>query len=216
MLQSTEQIIDSGLGKHIIRSVDLANLFGGSPARRYGLINKALNKGELVQLRRGLYMLAPKYLSQRYSQYYIANHLVSHSFVSAESALSFHGWIPERIDTVTSIAAFGRNRECNTPYGKFVYSTPPIDSHQFFTRVQQLQINEQPVWMATPLRALIDYIYWHKVDNAGLDFLKNSLRIEVDNLSTVKKKDIYELQLVYYAKPVTQFLRNLLKELPYD
>ena len=52
MLHSTEKILSTALGQHIIRDIDLANLFKGTPARRYGLVNKALKKKELVQLRR--------------------------------------------------------------------------------------------------------------------------------------------------------------------
>ena len=213
MLNSIEKILDSGLGKHIIRDTDLLNLFDGTPASRYGLINKGLKKGELIRLRRGLYTLAPKYLEHSHSQYYLSNHILSHSFVTAESALNFHGWIPEQVLMVTSIVAFGRNRQFNTEYGTFIYRVIPIDAYQFLKGVQCFRIAKQWVWIATPLRALMDYVYWHKIDNANMDFLIQSLRIEPECLSRIKKKDIITLQAIYRSKRVIQFLQNLLSEL---
>src|SRR3989338_2740259 len=121
MLHTTEKMLAANLGGRIIRDIDLANLFNGDPAKRYGLVNKALKAQELIRLRRGFYVIAHKYNTTPISQYYLANHLVPYSFVTAESALSFHGWIPERVTTVVSMAAVERNRQFDTPYGHFEY-----------------------------------------------------------------------------------------------
>lgn len=216
MLRSTEKILQSELGQRVFHDYDLATLFGSTPAGRYGLVNKALKNGELVRLSRGTYTVAAQYLKHLHSEYYLANQIVPHSFVTAESALSFYGWTPERITVVTSLAAFGRNREFNTKYGIFIYRVTPVNPHHFFTGVHAIEWNDQSILMATPLRALIDYIYWHKVDNANFDFLKDNLRIEEDNLLKISKKNILSLQSVYHSKRVNQFLKNLIKELKND
>ena len=39
--------------------------------------------------------------------------------------------------------------------------------------------------MATPLRALLDYVYWRGAEDINLDFLQESLRIELDDLLTI-------------------------------
>lgn len=213
MLNSTEQILDSPLNHHIIREVDLAHLFQGTPARRYGLINKALRQKELVQLRRGLYILSSKYQQEPFSTYYLANHIVPHSFVTAESALQFHQWIPERVAQTTSIITFGRNKQFWTPMGQFVYRTAPITSYDFLTGVTRIETNHRPVLMATPLRALSDYIYWHKIDDADWLFLQTGLRIEEDHLRQLTKPAIKELMSVYHSKRVKTFLNNLLTEI---
>jgi len=57
MLRSTEIIQQAGFGERIFTERELAHLFGGTPARRYGLVNKALAKNELVKIRRGVYIL---------------------------------------------------------------------------------------------------------------------------------------------------------------
>src|SRR5665213_3268799 len=97
MISNAEKLADMQLHEHIIRDSDLSQLLKVSDASRYGLVNKALKKGEINRICRGFYTVTQKYQKQSFSLYYIANRIVPHSFVSAESALSFHGWIPERI-----------------------------------------------------------------------------------------------------------------------
>ncbi|MCC2624969.1 MAG: hypothetical protein K0R14_842 [Burkholderiales bacterium] len=211
MLKSTEKILDSELTNHIFTEIDLACLFKGSAPRRYGLVNKALKKGELIRLHRGLYTLAPKYMKERFSLYYLANHIVPFSYVSCESALQYHGWIPERVNQVISIAAFGRNKSFTNVFSQFIYFVHQINGDGFFLGVEQIQIANKLVWIASPLRALVDYIYCNKVKSANFDFLKNSLRIEETNLSTISKSQIRELIPVYRSVPVRKFLNDLLK-----
>lgn len=209
MLNSTEKILASELPNHVFTELDLAYLFKGSRARRYGLVNKALKKGEIIRLHRGLYTLAPKYMKEYFSLYYLANHIVPFSYVSCESALQYHGWIPERVNQVSSIAAFGRNKEFANDFAQFTYHVHPIDGAKFFLGVDQVQINNKLVWIASPLRALIDYIYWNKIKDANLDFLKNSLRIEDSELATIRRSQIRELIPVYNSTSIKKFLNSL-------
>jgi hypothetical protein len=213
MLDSTEAILSSGLGDHVIRDIDLTNLFDGTPARRYGLVNKALKAKELVQLRRGFYVATPRHQPPKFSQYYLANHMEPHSFVTAESALSFHGWIPERVTETLSLAPFGRNKQFDTPYGRFIYRTMPIPPAQFLMGVSHIETEANAFWIATPLRALIDYIQWHKLDKVDLDFLQHSLRIEPEQLYSIKLADIEQVRDVYKAPRIKRFLKILQREI---
>ena len=190
MLKTTEMILDSGLANHAFKDTALANLFGGTPARRYGLVNRALKSGELIQLSRGLYTIAPKYQKEYFSLYYLANQIVPLSYVTCESALQYHQWIPERVNTITSLSNSGRNKEFNTKYGLFVYKIHPIKDGMFLTGVNLENINQKNVFIASPLRALMDYVYLYKIENADFDFLHTSLRIEKDSLTTIKKSEI--------------------------
>src|SRR5204863_9314057 len=136
------------------------------------LVNKAIKKNELIRLCRGYYTLHHKYLKEKLlNELYIANRIVPFSFVSAEYALSFHNLIPERVTQVTSIAAFGRNKKFETPYGNFVYRILPILPLYFYYGVQMIEMNNQIIYIASPLRALMDYVYCHTIENANTDFL---------------------------------------------
>ena len=61
MVPLIEQIINSGNANHILSDRQIARLLGGSNARRYGQVNRALKTGELVRVRRGLYLLSDRY-----------------------------------------------------------------------------------------------------------------------------------------------------------
>lgn len=209
MLKSTEHLIAQGMRDHIIRDSDLAHVFKGSAARRYALVNKALKKGEWIRLCRGYYLLAAQYQQQALSLYKIANCIVPHSFITAESALCFHGWIPERVVQVTSIAAFGRKREFQTPLGIFSYFTVPVALKHFYEGVNLFEINNQNVYIANPLRALMDYVYLHNIKNVTSDFLEHSLRINRELLDTLKKKEIRQSMALYRTRSVQQFLKNI-------
>lgn len=129
--------------------------------------------------------------------------------MSAEAALSFHGWIPERITQVTSVIATGFSRSFETPLGYFVYRKMPITTDCFYKGVVTEPYHQQRIHMATPLRALMDYVYWHKVKNADLDFLENSLRIEKTTLDEITLEEIDSLKPVYRASIVQDFLENV-------
>ena len=214
MLRSSEKIIENNLHKHIIRDIDLGNLFKGSDARRYALVNKALKKQELIRISRGYYLMAQKYQKDIPSQHYIANRIAPNSFVSAESALSFHGWIPEKVTQTISIIAFGRNKEFETPFGYYIYKKTPVLNHNFFIGVKAHTINNNTVYIASPMRALIDYLYLHKIKDANIDFLASSLRIENANiflLSTPdRKQEIKQLLNIYNINYINDFLRDLI------
>jgi len=216
MLKSTELIMDHKLDKHIIRDSDLAKLFGGSPARRYGLVNKAIQKGELIRLARGFYTLNNKYLTHPLTTAYIANRLVPNSFVTAESALSFHGWIPERVTQTISINAFGRKKSFDTPMGEFLYYKTPVEKKHFFYGVELQENFAHTIYMASPLRALMDFVYLHKPKSANTDFLTGSLRIEEEHIAGIKADEIKALMPVYKSTPVKQFLNDLLKGLCHE
>jgi predicted transcriptional regulator of viral defense system len=216
MLRLTEKMLDNNWSGRVIRDIDIASVLNGSAAQRYGLVNKALKAKELVRLRRGLYVIGPKYNNAPLSQYYLANHLVPYSFVTAESALSFHGWIPERVATVISMTAIGRHKQYATPYSLFEYRVvPTIELSEFFMGVRCVEINDQLVWMATPLRALLDYLYWHKGAHVDFDFLKDSLRIDTENLVTITKEQIIEVENIYSVQRIKEFLKTISKEVNY-
>jgi hypothetical protein len=210
MLASTEKLQDAGFGERIFTERELAHVFGGTPARRYGLVNKALAKGELVRICRGVYMLAEKYRSIKLSQFVVASRIIPGSYISFESALSYHGWIPERVVVVMSGIYKGRTRTFETPLGEFKYVHLPVNELEFLNGVSR---NGRAFLMAKPLRALADYIYDRKIEWTGIDFLLEGLRIEEEQLKTLKLNDFKEVLPVFRAKRVRSFLQQLQKEI---
>jgi predicted transcriptional regulator of viral defense system len=190
---------------------DLAALFPGSEDRRYGLVKRAVASGGIIHVRRGLYCLAPKYQKKSMNLYALAQHVYGPSYVSLESALSWHGWIPEAVHAITS-ASFKKSKEFTTPLGLLSYDRVPQEV--FYTEVERLTDALGNVFlMATPLKALADYVYVRKRDWTGIEPAVSSLRIEPEELEQVTRSTLEALSSNYSNPRVKRFLEGLRKDL---
>ena len=190
---------------------DLAVLFPGSEDRRYGLVKRALASGEIIHIRRGLYCLAPKYQKKSVNLYALAQHVHGPSYISLESALSWHGWIPEAVHAVTSVS-FKKSREFKTPLGIFSYDRVP--QRVFYSEVERLADASGNVFlMARPLKALADYVYVRNRNWAGIDAMASDLRIEPEELDQITGGMLGALSGNYSDSRVMRFLEGLRKDL---
>src|SRR5437879_3699730 len=134
-----DKIIEANFADYILTDVDLNSFLDGTVAARYGMVNKAIKKGELIKIRRGLYLLSDKYRHKKLSKFFLASRIVPHSYISLESALSYYGWIPERVTTVTSMLALGRTKKFITPFGEFLFYQLPVNEYEFLTSVTRVE-----------------------------------------------------------------------------
>ena len=65
--------------------------------------------------------------------------------------------------------------------------------------------------IASGLRALLDLVYERKIEWHGIDFLTESLRIEIDSLTCITRNDFDEMLKVYNSKRVLNFLKKFKK-----
>jgi predicted transcriptional regulator of viral defense system len=192
-------------------SQDVATLFPESEDKRYGLVKRAIAGGEIIHIRRGLYCLAPKYQKKSINLYALAQHIYGPSYVSLESALSWHGWIPEAVYTLTSVSS-GKSKEFKTPLGAFSYSRVP--QKVFYAGVERLTDEAENIFlMASPMKALADYVYVHKKDWAGLKPAAESMRIEPEEFESVTSEDLDALIENYTSRRVQKFIKGLRKDL---
>ena len=190
---------------------DVAALFPESENARYALVKRAIANGELIHIRRGMYCLAPKYQKKRVNLYALAQHIYGPSYISLESALSWHGWIPEAVYTLTSVS-FGKSKEFKTPLGVFSYNRVPQEV--FYVGVERMTDETGDVFfMASPLKALSDYVYVHRKDWVGLGPIVNSLRIEREEFENVNYDGFDMLLENYKSRRVQLFLEGLRKDL---
>jgi predicted transcriptional regulator of viral defense system len=68
----------------------------------HSLVHRAMKSGELVRVQRGLYILGGRFRSTPCHPFVTAQALAPTSYISFETALAYHGWIPERVFTVAS------------------------------------------------------------------------------------------------------------------
>ena len=212
-----QKLIDEGLENRVLTETQLARVLEGSPPRRYGLVNRALRAGELNRLTRGRYLLADRYRDYPGHPFALAQAFVPGSYVSFETALAYHGWIPEAVYTTACVTPGRKTLLFNPPdYGRFSFHPLAIHAGRFLELILRTQITRQSMWVAEPLRALMDLVCLRKIPWQGMDWLIKGMRIDEDNLRSIKQNDMETLMLVYKQKRVNDFLRSMARTLSHD
>ena len=217
MKSLTEKIIETDQINRVFGDAQLKRMLGGSSARRYGLVNRALHAGELHRVKRGLYVLDNKYRDYPLHPFALAQMMLPGSYVSLETALSYHGWIPEAVHTTASILPGRKSKNYeHEKLGSFSFHPLAIQRGYFLEQVLRQQLEEQTMLIAKPVRALIDLVCLRKKEWQGMDWLIEGMRIDYELLRTIKRTDIISLKLVYKQKRVNNFLDGLSREIVND
>ena len=191
------------------------NLFpGATPGARKLLVHRAVRLGEVLRLRSGLYCLAPAYRKTPLHPFTVAAALHGPSHVSLESALGFHGLLPEAVFQVASVTA-RRSRTYATPLGTFVFRRVPCDDPKAGVRAVRLSPDAW-AFVALPLRAIADLVYLRRDiswSRDGLGFLTTSLRLEDADLRATHLEALPEIRRAIRNRRTRDYLDGLRKEL---
>lgn len=193
----------------------VGNLFPElSDGALHALLHRAVASGELLRLRRGIYCLAEAWRRSTPHPFVVAAAILSPSHVSLETALWFHGLIPEATHEVASVIV-GRARRFTTPLGTFSFST--VKAQEPRAGVTAIEI-ERGAWafVAEPLRALADLVYLRPEVTWGRDgprFVLDSLRIEREALERVSWRRCSEICRSLRVRRVVDYLQGMRKEL---
>ena len=120
-----------------------------------------VKKGWLIKLKNGFYTF-PELLSQPNSQFFIANRIYRPSYVSLQSALAFHGLIPEAVFQITSVSSRKTVSFENTA-GTFSYLRIKPELMFGFNRLPFS--NDKSILIASPEKALLDLLYLYPFYN---------------------------------------------------
>jgi hypothetical protein len=217
MKSLTEKIIETDQVNRVFSDTQLKRMLGGSDARRYGLVNRALKVGELHRVKRALYVLDNKYRDFPLHPFALAQMMEPGSYVSLETALAHHGWIPEAVYTTASILPGRKSKNYeHEKLGNFTFHPLAIETGYFLELVLRQQVDEQTMLIAKPIRALMDLVCLRKKEWQGMDWLVEGMRIDYDYLRTINSAEIRILKLVYKQKSVKNFLDKLSRELGND
>lgn len=199
--------------------LELSQWVGGTSNRQFALLKRALKAGEVIRIHRGLYCLAPKYLRRKPDPLVFAQLIHGPSYISLETALSYHGWIPEAVYAITS-ASMDRAREFETPLGHFSFTRIPQKVlYAEVTRIEKQNGGEtglragESFLIASPLKALADYVYAHRLDWASTGPVIESLRVDESSLTSINLEIIDRLIDNYSSRRVRRFLKGLRKDL---
>jgi predicted transcriptional regulator of viral defense system len=189
-----------------------AALWAGSRgARLDALLKRAVAGREVWRLRRGLYGLANRFAQGRVDPLELAQRIHGPSYVSLETALSQHGWIPEAVQAITSVTP-GRSRSFHTPVGLFTFTRVP--QRRFLAGVRRTsREGAGAFFLATPLKALADYVYAQRCDWQSAAPVVESLRVEDESLSELTGELFDEVMSAYKPGRVSRFLAGLRKDL---
>jgi hypothetical protein len=135
-------------------------------------LSRWVASGHIVQLRRGLYALAPPYRRTEPHPFVVANRLVRGSYVSLQSALAHHGLIPEHVPVITSVTT-GRPQQRENAFGSFQYHHCPPERLTGY-RTESLGGGQEAL-VATPAKALADLV--HLVPGADSRAYLSQLRL---------------------------------------
>ena len=208
MNRLTEQFFQAPTG--VFTQSDVTAAIDGTDFSRHGLIKRAMSAGEILNIRRGLYCLAPEFQKKPVSVYSLAQQVYGPSYISMETALSHHGWIPEAVYACTCVS-FGNSKEFQTPLGVFSYKRVP--QRTFFLGVERCKDEIGNVFfMASPAKALVDYLYIHQLNWTRIEEPIGSLRIDEDELACVTAEEIEALLGNYSNGRVKRFLAGWLNE----
>jgi len=212
-----QEVIDQGLENRVLTEKQLARVLTGSRQRRYGLVNRALKSGELHRLSRGRYLLDDRFRTHPGHPFALTQALVPGSYVSFETALAHHGWIPEAVYT-TSCVTPGRKTLVfeSEKFGRFTFHPIAVCRDRLLELVHRMQITQQTMLVADPLRALMDLVCLRKTRWQGLGLLIEGMRVDEESLRSIKQCDMNRLMLVYKQKRVSLFLKSLAEELGHD
>ncbi len=155
-------------------------------------LTRMVASGELVRIKRGLYVSDPATPRKA-----LAPMIYGPSYISFQTALARYGLIPERVESVLS-ASYGKNRDKHyrTPLGEYRYLYVPTAAYPY-----GLDLAEEGGFqyiIASREKALCDSVYKAGKTETGEDIrelLLDNWRMDEDDLRSL------DLELVRFLAP---------------
>lgn len=155
-----EELVERYGNRPFFELRELLAVTDDNPKSLKNQLSKWVKNGKLTRLRRGKYVLNDPYQKQQPSVYFISNSLLRPSYVSLETALQYHGLIPEAVAQIRAMTP-KHGREWTTKLGTFKYVS--LKQERFWGYEQYTGPNERgeqnSFYMARPEKALLDLFY---------------------------------------------------------
>ena len=178
-----------------------------SPGEKIRMLEK---DGQLIRLKRGLYVVSTEVSGKPVNACLCANHIYGPSYVSQQWALRWYGLIPERVYTITSVTT-KRTRAFENSLGRFTYEQ--VKPEYFFIGIDIVEEDGITFLMAGREKALCDMIlhdsYLPPQSVKGLwQYLEEDIRFDMDELGTF---DVSIIQACARMGRKENILNNLIK-----
>ena len=167
-------------------------------------ITTMLRRGDVVRVKKGIYVFGRTHARRPYSREILANMIHGPSYVSLDFALQYHGLIPEGVEAVTSMTV-NRARRFATPVGLFIYRSATPAAYPL--GIDLVQIAGGAFLLATPEKALADRIRDDRgsglTDVAGMKgYLLGHLRIDPAGLGSLDTDRLDAIAAAYRSRKV--------------
>jgi len=192
----------------VIFSRDLS----GRKAKEAQLMRNQLNrwrqKGLIIKLKRGAYILNELDRKNSPGLQFIANQLYGPSYVSLEFALNLYGLIPERVSDITSVTT-KKTMVIKNDLGVFIYQHIKPDAFRGFKALKE--DSGITVFIAEPEKAVVDFLYLNlnnmPVDSAAI--FRDSYRFQ--NLEQLKAAKIMKFSKLFDNPKLIKVAENFSK-----
>jgi len=166
-------------------------------------ISRWKKAGKIIQLKRGVYLLAKPYRKVEVYDFYAAAILKKPSYISLEKALEYHNLIPQTVTVFTSVTTERQGRFASKA-GIFDYRH--IKEGLFWGYVSVIT-DEQTAFIASAEKALLDFFY---IKRAKIS-LKHLRELRLQNVEKINLEKLFEYAR-RFKKPKMLHVAGVIKE----
>lgn len=178
-----------------------ADLAGVSDQR--GKIARMLKSGELISLRRGLYA------SRRdLDPHCLAGPIYGPSYISFETALAWHGMIPEGFTEILS-ATPKRAASFENDFGRFHYRAIPMSVYPI--GILRITDSDLPFLIASPTKALVDRIALEPGFRSMADVARWKDSMRIDTAVGIDREELSDCA-DRYGRPSVRWLHRYVEK----
>jgi predicted transcriptional regulator of viral defense system len=186
-------------GEAILDTIRMRHVLAGFADQR-GKIARMQESGELIALRRGLYASRPDL-----DPHGLAGPIYGPSYISFETALAWHGMIPEGVAEILS-ATPKRAASFENSFGRFRYLAIPKKVYPI--GVLRITGADVPFLIASPTKALVDRIAREPGFRSMADVARWMEEMRIEIAAGLDRKELAECALGY-GRPAVRFLQRL-------
>jgi len=168
-----------------------------------------VKRGLVIVLKRGVYTLNAADRSVGLSAYFLANNLYTPSYVSLESAMTYYGFIPEKVHLITSVTT-KKTQEFHNKIGDFKYHHIKTSVFNYFVTVADEFGNN--FYLATPEKTLIDFMYIRMLKLPKIDEDIFAVSYRLQNLEKLEVKKLKIIAASYDSEKMNYLVKLLIKE----
>jgi predicted transcriptional regulator of viral defense system len=172
-------------------------------------LSRWVDTKKLIQIRRGWYLIAQPFRFHEVPPEVIANKVVSPSYISLESALSFYGLIPEETPNPTSVTTT-RAENFHTAGRLFIYQHIKPDYFRGFLKVK---FGDHEILIASPEKALWDKMYLHSLNHRfSIEWLEELRLQNLEEFNLSKWEEYSSMTPLAYINRASKIVFRFIQE----